>query len=170
MYRWFRWYFNFLFWFSFISTIGCWCWDQFINNVQSIYRFLGKKSWFLLSVHEGGLFWTSERDVSKSKMNHIRQNCRFAPCCGIQGVPITHEPFPFDRHHSKVRVPFMAMYGSDSAFSIFLLASSVNPGVFYCTWLKLWQKTGAHYRMNICKSGQKSVTALRFVCCCCFLS
>lgn len=41
MYRWFRLYFNFLFWFSFISTIGCWCCDQFIAAVKSIYRFLG---------------------------------------------------------------------------------------------------------------------------------
>lgn len=75
-------------------------------------------------------------------MNHIRQNCRFAPWCGIQGVPITHDPEtctppPFDLYHSKVRVPFMAMYGSDSAFSTFWLASSVDLGVFYCTWLKL---------------------------------
>lgn len=51
---------------------------------------------------------------------------------------VRHYPFPpFDPYHSKVRVPFMAMYGSDSAFNTFLLESSVDIGVFYCTWLKL---------------------------------
>lgn len=76
-------------------------------------------------------------------MNHIRQNCRFAPWWGIQGVPIYY-PWPLSPSHPKVRVPFMAMYGSDSAFSTFLLIR-----VFYTVHGLSYDRIQGHITVQI---------------------
>lgn len=137
MYRWFRLYFNFLFWFSFISTIGCWYCDQFITAVKSIYRFLGGNFF-------SSLFQKTLGEVSKPKMNHIWKLVYLSFSWAERVWPLIPESVCVTQRKGSRSV---FVYGSDSAFSTSLLASTVDLGVMTSFYV-LSALTGAYYNRH----------------------
>lgn len=122
MYRWFRWYFNFLFWFSFTFTART-------LVLRPIYEYGSK----YLSFSQNAFFFYRRLFLLKSQKRHVvnepYQNCIFAQWCGVWGIsrsPLPQTP-PTTTTTTSVTAklsmtgPFTAMYGCDSAFRYILV-------------------------------------------------
>lgn len=138
MYRWFRWYFNFLFWFhSFLQS------DAGVEtNFISIYHFLRKIS---VSVSLWRLFFF--KGWKRRIVDEQYQKCRFAHWRGVQGVPVAHytcSPFTYITLKLNVTAPFTAMYGCVSAFRYILVGLLQSGYIFTVHGLSYGNKQQGH--------------------------